>query len=133
MEQLDQGRDQRSLPIQDSSAPETAQRETTEGLAHALQALRAGVPMRQMPPQMLLALSHQVGNSALLDILDGQSVRIEAPASCFPDGELMGAPAPAQPPALTEGAPPDWAAMPACTLEAASPITAEGGEAVART
>ena len=109
-----------------------AQQQKTESgqqMLLALRAVQAGVPLTSLPAAMVLALSAQLGNSALLDLMAQQGKQIETVTALPPPDAVRTAPKDiaAAPAAATD--PPDWAAMPAVQAAPASPagLAAQGG------
>lgn len=99
-------------------------------LTLAVQSLAAGLPVQSLPAPLALALAGQIGNSALLELVDGQS-RGPDTVSLYPPPQPTGcAPLDVQTAAPDMAAPPDWAALPAAQT-APAPPAALGGEALA--
>ena len=97
----------------------------------ALRAVQAGVPPTRLPAAMVLALSAQLGNSALLDLMAQKGKQIETVTALPPQDAVRTEPkdiARAAAPAAAAD-PPNWAAMPAVQAAPASPagIAAQGG------
>ena len=83
-------------------------------LTLALQAVQAGIPLTQMPASMVLALSAEIGNSALLDWMARQGDSLELITARIAPFTITAAP-------LAALSPPDWAGMPPVQAAPASP------------
>ena len=95
----------------------------------ALRAVQAGVPLTRLPAAMVLALSAQLVNSALLDLMAQQGKQIETVTALPPPGAVQTAPKDIAAAPAAAADPPDWAAMPAVQAAPASPagLAAQGG------
>ena len=95
----------------------------------ALEAVQAGVPLTRLPAAMVLALSAQLGNSALLALLAGQDRRIEPVTALPPPDAVRTAPKDIKTAPAAASAPPDWAALPAVQAAPAAPdgLAGQGG------
>ena len=95
----------------------------------ALRAVQAGVPLTSLPAAMVLALSAQLGNSALLDMMAQQGKQIETVTALPPPDAVRTAPKDIAAAPAAAADPPDWAAMPAVQAAPASPagLAAQGG------
>ena len=109
----------RPLQAQEDKQRRSAAQNEQHTLRLALQAVQAGVPLTRLPAAMVLALSAQMGNSALLDLLAGQDRRIEPVTALPPPDAVRTAPKDIK----TAPAPPDWAALPAVQ---AAPAASDG-------
>lgn len=85
--------------------------EGSQELTLALQAVRAGVPLVQLPPVQILALSARIGNSALLSLMAQQSSKISFAPVTLPQGEVRTEPLTVTISPLDTVVPPDWAAL----------------------
>lgn len=116
-------------PKQEQKDARQQKTESGQQMLLALRAVQAGVPLTSLPAAMVLALSAQLGNSALLDLMAQQGKQIETVTALPPPGAVQTAPKDiaAAPAAATD--PPDWAAMPAVQAAPASPagLAAQGG------
>lgn len=110
---------------------EARQQKTESGqqMLLALRAVQAGVPLTSLPAAMVLALSAQLGNSALLDLMAQQGKQIETVTALPPPGAVQTAPKDIAAAPAAAADPPDWAAMPAVQAAPASPagLAAQGG------
>ena len=79
----------------------------------ALRAVQAGVPLTSLPAAMVLALSAQLGNSALLDLMAQQGKQIEIVTALPPPDAVRTAPKDIAAAPAAAADPPGWAAMPA--------------------
>lgn len=109
-----------------------AQQQKTESgqqMLLALRAMQAGVPLTSLPAAMVLALSAQLGNSALLDLMAQQGKQIETVTALPPPDAVRTAPKDIAAAPAAAADPPDWAAMPAVQAAPASPagLAAQGG------
>ena len=95
----------------------------------ALRAMQAGVPLTSLPAAMVLALSAQLGNSALLDLMAQQGKQIETVTALPPPGAVQTVPKDIAAAPAAAADPPGWAAMPAVQAAPASPagLAAQGG------
>src|SRR5699024_11942737 len=110
---------------------EARQQKTESGqqMLLALRAVQAGVPLTSLPAAMVLALSAQLGNSALLDLMAQQGKQIETVTALPPPDAVRTAPKDIAAAPAAAADPPDWAAMPAVQAAPASPagLAAQGG------
>mgnify|MGYP005774551331 CR=1 FL=1 len=116
-------------PKQEQKDARQQKTESGQQMLLALRAVQAGVPLTSLPAAMVVALSAQLGNSALLDLMAQQGKQIETVTALPPPDAVRTAPKDiaAAPAAATD--PPDWAAMPAVQAAPASPagLAAQGG------
>ena len=103
--------------------------ETGQQMVLALRAVQAGVPLTSLPAAMVLALSAQLGNSALLDLMAQQGKQIETVTALPPPDAVRTAPKDIAAAPAAAADPPGWAAMPAVQAAPASPagLAAQGG------
>lgn len=110
---------------------EARQQKTESGqqMLLALRAVQAGVPLTSLPAAMVLALSAQLGNSALLDLMAQQGKQIEIVTALPPPDAVRTAPKDIAAAPAAAADPPGWAAMPAVQAAPASPagLAAQGG------
>ena len=110
---------------------EARQQKTESGqqMLLALRAEQAGVPLTSLPAAMVLALSAQLGNRALLDRMAQQGKQIETGTALPPPDAVRTAPKDIAAAPAAAADPPDWAAMPAVQAAPASPagLAAQGG------
>lgn len=101
----------------------------SQELTLALQAVRAGVPLVQLPPVQILALSARIGNSALLSLMAQQSSKISFAPVTLPQGEVRTEPLTVTISPLDTVVPPDWAALPVVQAQPADTAgwNAQGG------
>lgn len=87
------------------------------------------MPLTRLPAAMVLALSAQMGNSALLALLAGQDRRIEPVTALPPPDAVRTAPKDIKTASAAASAPPDWAALPAVQAAPAAPdgLAGQGG------
>lgn len=90
-------------------------------LTLALQAVQAGIPLTQMPASMVLALSAEIGNSALLDLMAQQGNSLELITAVPPPLTARTEPFTVTAAPLAALSPPDWAGMPPVQAAPASP------------
>lgn len=119
----------RPLQAQEDKQRRGAAQNEQHTLRLALQAVQAGVPLTRLPAAMVLALSAQMGNSALLDLLAGQDRRIEPVTALPPPDAVRTAPKDIKTAPAAASAPPDWAALPAVQAAPAAPdgLAGQGG------
>ena len=114
---------------------EARQQKTESGqqMLLALRAVQAGVPLTSLPAAMVLALSAQLGNSALLDLMAQQGKQIETVTALPPPDAVRTAPKDIAAAPAAAADPPGWAAMPAVQAAPASPagLAAQGGASYA--
>ena len=114
---------------------EARQQKTESGqqMLLALRAVQAGVPLTSLPAAMVLALSAQLGNSALLDLMAQQGKQIEIVTALPPPDAVRTAPKDIAAAPAAAADPPGWAAMPAVQAAPASPagLAAQGGASYA--
>ena len=103
--------------------------ESGQQMLLALRAVQAGVPLTSLPAAMVLALSAQLGNSALLDLMAQQGKQIETVTALPPPDAVRTAPKDIAAAPAAAADPPGWAAMPAVQAAPASPagLAAQGG------
>lgn len=114
-----------SQQVREDKQRRRAAQSEQQALRIALEAVQAGVPLTRLPAAMVLALSAQMGNSALLALLAGQDRRIEPVTALPPPDAVRTAPKDIK----TASAPPDWAALPAVQAAPAAPdgLAGQGG------
>ena len=119
--------------LQPKQEQKDARQQKTESgqqmLLLALRAVQAGVPLTSLPAAMVLALSAQLGNSALLDLMAQQGKQIETVTALPPPDAVRTAPKDIAAAPAAAADPPGWAAMPAVQAAPASPagLAAQGG------
>lgn len=116
-------------PKQEQKDARQQKTESGQQMLLALRAVQAGVPLTSLPAAMVLALSAQLGNSALLDLMAQQGKQIETVTALPPPDAVRTAPKDIAAAPAAAADPPDWAAMPAVQAEPASPagLAAQGG------
>ena len=116
-------------PKQEQKDARQQKTESGQQMLLALRAMQAGVPLTSLPAAMVLALSAQLGNSALLDLMAQQGKQIETVTALPPPGAVQTAPKDIAAAPAAAADPPDWAAMPAVQAAPASPagLAAQGG------
>lgn len=116
-------------PKQEQKDARQQKTESGQQMLLALRAVQAGVPLTSLPAAMVLALSAQLGNSALLDLMAQQGKQIETVTALPPPGAVQTAPKDIAAAPAAAADPPDWAAMPAVQAAPASPagLAAQGG------
>lgn len=90
-------------------------------LTLALQAVQAGIPLTQMPASMVLALSAEIGNSALLDLMAQQGNSLELITAVPPPLAARTEPFTITATPLAALSSPNWAGMPPVQAAPASP------------
>lgn len=136
MQQTEQSRAMQSQPARKEEKTAHRQFDRTgapQTLLLALQAVQAGVPLTRLPASMLLALSAQLGNSALLDLMAQQGRGPETITSLPPPRAVETRPMDITTAPVPVVSPPDWAAMPAAQTAPASPagLAMQGGVSLA--
>lgn len=116
-------------PKQEQKDARQQKTESGQQMLLALRAVQAGVPLTSLPAAMVLALSAQLGNSALLDLMAQQGKQIETVTALPPPDAVRTAPKDIAAAPAAAADPPDWAAMPAVQAAPASPagLAAQGG------
>lgn len=116
-------------PKQEQKDARQQKTESGQQMLLALRAMQAGVPLTSLPAAMVLALSAQLGNSALLDLMAQQGKQIETVTALPPPDAVRTAPKDIAAAPAAAADPPDWAAMPAVQAAPASPagLAAQGG------
>lgn len=119
----------RPLQAQEDKQRRGAAQNEQHTLRLALQAVQAGVTLTRLPAAMVLALSAQLGNSALLDLMAQQGKQIETVTALPPPDAVRTAPKDIAAAPAAAADPPGWAAMPAVQAAPASPagLAAQGG------
>ena len=136
MQQTEQSRAKQSQPARKEEKTAHRQFDRTgapQTLLLALQAVQAGVPLTRLPASMLLALSAQLGNSALLDLMAQQGRGPETITALPPPRAVETRPMDITAAPVPVVSPPDWAAMPAAQTASASPagLAMQGGVSLA--
>ena len=116
-------------PKQEQKDARQQKTESGQQMLLALRAVQAGVPLTSLPAAMVLALSAQLGNSALLDLMAQQGKQIETVTALPPPDAVRTAPKDSAAAPAAAADPPGWAAMPAVQAAPASPagLAAQGG------
>lgn len=116
-------------PKQEQKDARQQKTESGQQMLLALRAVQAGVPLTSLPAAMVLALSAQLGNSALLDLMAQQGKQIETVTALPPPDAVRTAPKDIAAAPAAAADPPGWAAMPAVQAAPASPagLAAQGG------
>lgn len=116
-------------PKQEQKDARQQKTESGQQMLLALRAVQAGVPLTSLPAAMVLALSAQLGNSALLDLMAQQGKQIETVTALPPPGAVQTVPKDIAAAPAAAADPPGWAAMPAVQAAPASPagLAAQGG------
>ena len=116
-------------PKQEQKDARQQKTESGQQMLLALRAMQAGVPLTSLPAAMVLALSAQLGNSALLDLMAQQGKQIETVTALPPPDAVRTAPKDIAAAPAAAADPPGWAAMPAVQAAPASPagLAAQGG------
>lgn len=132
MQQTEQGQVRTAEPAREQERlhrPALRQDDSRQTLAHALQAVQAGIPLTRLPASMVLALSAQIGNSALLDLMAQQGRGPDTVTAHPPQQAVRTEPVQITAAPVQTAAPPPWAAMPAAQTAPASPsgLMTQGG------
>ena len=133
MQQTEQGRARRpdeaakqQKQQQARSRPDSAQ----QLLTLAVQSLQAGMPLERLPAPLILALSGQIGNSALLELMAGQGRGPDTARTYPPAQPVLCRALPVQTGEPAAADAPAWSEMPAVQAAPAAPA-ALGGAAFA--